>query len=353
MPLVNNCYQCGLCTGICPKRTISRYSPRFKINKFLLQDERKVSWECLTCGLCTQYCPQEVSYLDFIRDMRKQGVEEEVIAHKSIFSLVSEMMARYPDAHGVPTNFKGEVDQEGDVAYFPGCLDFFDCFLDVGVDFHKIGESSIKLLNRIGIKPRILSLKCCGHDALWQGYTTTFHALRKYNEDLTKKSGIKTLVTSCAECFRTFSKDYELDLEVMHISQMLERNSSKLDIETNGATVTYHDPCRLGRHMGVYDAPRNVLSKVGGVTLQELEDTREDAQCCGVSAWISCNTEAKFLLVEKLEQAMDTNSKTLITACPKCCAHLNCVMNEQPPMRDFDIDVEDLTVFMSKLMDRR
>lgn len=331
---------------------VSKYSPRYEINKFLLENERRVSWECLTCGLCSQYCPQEVSYLDFVRDLRKQEVDEEVIAHKSVFSLICEIMTKHPDAQGVPTDFKGEIDQNSEVAYFPGCLDFFDCFLEVGVDFHEIGESSIKLLNRVGIKPRVLSLKCCGHDALWQGYSTTFEALKRYNEDKIRESSVKILVVSCAECFRTFSKDYELDLEVMHISQILEKNGDKLDVETNGTVVTYHDPCRLGRHMGVYDAPRNVLSKVRGLTLKELDESREDALCCGVSAWVSCDQEAKFLLMEKLEMAMDTNSKTLITACPKCYAHLNCVKNEKPPVRDFRIDVEDLTVFLAKLIDK-
>jgi Fe-S oxidoreductase len=261
-------------------------------------------------------------------------------------------MTKHPNAQGVPTAFKGEMNQNSEVAYFPGCLDFFDCFLDVGVDFHEIGESSIKLLNHIGIKPRILSLKCCGHDALWQGYSATFNELKNYNENKIKESGVKTLVTSCAECFRTFSKDYELELEIMHISQILDKNRDKLNVETNGTIVTYHDPCRLGRHMGVYDAPRNVLSKVKGLKFKELDDAREDTQCCGVSAWISCNQEAKFLLVEKLERAMDTNSKTLITACPKCYAHLNCIKNEKPPIKEFKIDVEDLTVFLSKLIDK-
>lgn len=353
MSQVNNCFQCGLCTGICPKRKISKYSPRSKINKFLLENKKEVSWECLTCGLCSNYCPQEVNYLDFVRNLRKQEIDEEVLAHKSIFSLTNEIMNKCPDAQGVPTDFKGEIEENSDIAYFPGCIDFFDCFLDVGVNFHEIGEASIKLLNRIDIKPKILSLRCCGHDVLWQGDTATFNALKKYNEDTIKKSGIKTLVTSCAECFRTFSKDYELDLEVVHISQILEKNKDKLDIKTNRAVVTYHDPCRLGRHMGVFDSPRNVLSKVKGLTLKELVESREDAQCCGVSAWISCNQEAKYMMLDKLEKAMDTNSQTLVTACPKCIAHLNCVKNENPPAKEFNIDVEDLTVFLSKLIDKR
>jgi heterodisulfide reductase subunit D len=105
--------------------------------------------------------------------------------------------------------------------------------------------------------------------------------------------------------------------------------------------------------MGIFDPPRNVLSKVKGLELKELDESREDAQCCGVSAWVSCNQEAKFMLVEKLEKAMETNSKTLITSCPKCLAHLNCVKNEKPPIKEFDIDVEDLTVYLSKLIDTK
>ncbi len=352
MSLVNSCYQCGLCTGVCPKRRVSKYSPRYRISRFVLENERRASWECLTCGLCSQDCPQGVDYLDFVRDLRKQEVDEEVVAHKSVFSLLCEIMTKFPGAQGVPTNFKGETNPNSDFGYFPGCLDFFDCFLDVGVDFHEIGESSIRLLNLIGIKPRTLSLKCCGHDALWQGNESTFDKLKKFNEEEISKSNIKTLVTSCAECFRTFSKDYELDVETMHISQLLESNLDKLHIETNGATVTYHDPCRLGRHMGIYDAPRNVLSKVKNLTLNELDDAREDAQCCGVSAWISCNQEAKFLMVEKLEKVMNTNSKTLVTTCPKCFAHLNCVKNEEPPAKDFPVDIVDFTVFLSDLLTR-
>lgn len=246
-------------------------------------------------------------------------------------------------------DFKGETDPKNDIAYFPGCLGFFDCFLDVGVNFHDIGNSTIELLNKTGTKPRLLPLKCCGHDALWQGNRDAFEKVRNDNEDLIAKSGIKTLITSCAECFRTFSKDYELDIEVLHISQVLEKKIGMLNIQGKDSRVTYHDPCRLGRHMGVYDAPRNVLRSVKGVTLSELEDTRENSQCCGVSAWIFCDTQAKILMAEKLDNAAKVGATTLITTCPKCYAHLNCLKNERPPIKDFHVEVVDLTVFLSRL----
>lgn len=353
MAKINNCYQCGLCGGICPKRKVSKYSPRVRINEFLNDERKDVSFECLTCGLCSEYCPQTVDYLSFVRDLRTTNTNDDAIAHKSVFTLLVEFMNRNPKSKGVPTNFKGETDPTSEVAYFPGCLDFFDCFLDVGVNFHEIGESSIKLLNITGIKPRLLPLRCCGHDALWQGNKEAFDAVRKYNEEILAKSGIKTLVTSCAECFRTFSKDYELNVEILHVSQLLEKKADLLKLQAKDCKVTYHDPCRLGRHMGVYDAPRNVLQNVKGVKLVELDEAREDSQCCGVSAWVSCNTEAKVLMTEKLDKAAQTGGGTLITTCPKCNAHLNCLKNEKPPIKEFPVEVIDLTVFLSRLNGER
>ncbi len=349
MSQVDDCYQCGLCTGLCPKRRVSKYSPRLRVNEYLAKRQKEASWECLTCGLCSQYCPQTVDYLSFVRGLRAGNVGDDTIAHKSVFSLLCEIMNRYPQANGVHMDFEAETDEDSEIAYFPGCLDFFDSFLDVGVGFHEIGDSSIRLLNRIGIKPRLLSLRCCGHDAFWQGRRDLFDELKRFNTDKMESSGVRTVVTSCAECFRTFSKDYELELEVMHVSQMLEKNIDKLKFGTRNCKVAYHDPCRLGRHMGVYDAPRNVLRSVKGLKLKELDEAREDSQCCGVSAWVSCNTEAKVLMVEKLGSAMRTGAEILVTTCPKCYAHLNCLKNEKPPIKDFDIDVVDLAVFLSEL----
>jgi len=345
---VNTCYQCGLCTGICPKRLVTRYSPRRDLEKTLLAKDELDLWSCLTCGLCSQYCPQGVEFLDFIKEVRSsKKVEEDTIAHKSVFNLISQLMITFPEKSGVPTEFSGEIDSQSTIGYFPGCIDFLDSFLEVGTNFHPIGDAAIKLMNKVGMKPRVMGLKCCGHDELWQGNQNVFEKLKELNTQAIKESGIKALVTTCAECTRTFAIDYNLDIEVLHISQFLENHQDKLNLKGEGI-VTYHDPCRLGRHMQIFDTPRNLITQVNGINLVELENTREDCQCCGVSAWLGCTTESKALLVNKLDEAAYTGATTLLTTCSKCLAHLSCVLNEKPPLKEFKIKVQDLTVFLAE-----
>jgi len=345
---IYTCYQCGLCTGICPKRLVTRYSPRGDLEKTLLAKDGIDLWSCLSCALCSQYCPQGVEFLDFIKESRRnKKVEEDSIAHKSVFNLISQLMIKFPERSGVPTDFSGEIDPKSTIGYFPGCIDFLDSFLEVGTDFHPIGDAAISLLNKVGIKPQVMGIKCCGHDELWQGNQKVFEELKELNTQAIKESGIKALVTTCAECNRTFAIDYNLDLEVLHISQFLENHQHKLNLKGE-ETVTYHDPCRLGRHMEIYHPPRNLIRQVKGINLVELENTREDCQCCGVSAWLGCTTESKALLVNKLEEAERTGAAILLTACSKCLAHLSCVLNEKPPLKEFQIKVQDLTTFIAE-----
>jgi Fe-S oxidoreductase len=153
-------------------------------------------------------------------------------------------------------------------------------------------------------------------------------------------------VTSCAECYRTFSKDYGLGIKVVHISELLD----KLGLKIN-ADVTYHDPCRLGRHMGVYDAPRKALT-ANGVVVKEMEHSKENALCCGVSNFMNCNEQTKALRIARMNEAEATGAKTLITTCSKCLAHFNCLKTEKDAVKKYDLDVVDLTVYLARKMEQ-
>ncbi len=324
-------------------RRVSKTSPRRSIyNSNVYGFNTSDVWTCLTCGSCGKECPQQVDFLSFIRKEREGKIYGE-IAHKGVMSEMADLMSRL--------NGKGNAGHEltsekSEYAYFPGCVDQLGLFLhEVGVNFGEIAESSMKLLNRMGIKPMILPLKCCGHDVLWQGRKDVYDRLARYNTSVINESGIKHLVVSCAECFNTFSTNYTLKPEVVHISAYLKGLGLKID-----SSATYHDPCRLGKHMGIYNPPREALT-ANGVKLMEMEHSRENALCCGVSSFMNCDERTKALRVLRLQEAEATGARTLITTCTKCLAHLNCLKNEKEATKKYDFDIVDLTVYLARRLE--
>jgi Fe-S oxidoreductase len=271
-------------------------------------------------------------------------INEDSYAHHNIFNLLQAFMAEMTDS-GMKFSYEGEIDDDSSVAYFPGCIDLFDRFLDLkNTDFHQIGQSAINVINKIGIKPNLISLKCCGHDAYWTGDQETFEQVREYNTRFIKDSGIKTLVVSCAECYYSFEKLYDLDkVEVVHIAQFVDKNREKLNFTGENTQLTYHDACRLGRYMNEYESPRTAL-KATGAELKELPSNKQFTKCCGVSAWLRCDDQSRAIMLRKLEEATLTVGEegTLTVGCTKCFAHLNCVLEDKKPQHDYKIKVKEL-----------
>ncbi len=320
-------------------RRVSKTSPRNSIyNANVYGLETNGIWTCLTCGLCPIECPQQVDFLNFIKEER-EGRQPLDVAHLGVFTELADLSSRLNgNVPGKSTDSK--------YGFFPGCVDSLGLFLhDVKTDFGEITTSSFKLLDKIGIKPQMMNMKCCGHDVLWQGKKDVFDKLKTYNNNYIINSGIDTLVTSCAECYRTFSKDYDLGIKVVHISELLDKLGMKINEE-----VTYHDPCRLGRHMGMYDAPRAALT-ANGVRVKEMEHSKENALCCGVSSFMNCNEQTKALRIARMNEAEATGAKTLITTCSKCLAHFNCLKNEKDAAKKYDLDVVDLSVFLARRLE--
>jgi heterodisulfide reductase subunit D len=342
MSNVQTCYQCGKCTSICPMRRVSKTSPRSSIyNANVYGLETNDIWTCLTCGLCPIECPQQVDFLSFIREERN-GKQPLDIAHLGVFTEMAELSSKLDG--NIPDN--SAISADSKIGFFPGCVDSLDLFLhDVKTNFGEITTSSLKLLDKLGIKPQVMNMKCCGHDVLWQGKKDVFDRLKNYNKEYIKKSGIDTLVTSCAECYRTFSKDYDLGIKVVHTSELYDKLGMKINTE-----VTYHDPCRLGRHMGVYDAPRKALT-ANGVVLKEMEHSKQNALCCGVSNFMNCNEQTKALRIARMNEAEATGAKTLITTCSKCLAHFNCLKTEKDATKKYDLDIVDLSVFLARQLE--
>jgi len=367
------CQECGKCSSSCPiTRLDPLYSPRLAVEKALMGLEDAVLtdkglWSCLTCHLCRQRCPLDIEYDELIRTCRSKAAANGIIgncSHEGVLYCLSRLMVNTENKQDrlswIPHD--ADIAKTGDVLYWTGCLPYFNVvFDDIGVKSIDIAHSMLKIMNAAGIKPVILeNERCCGHDLSFAGYPEDFEKLAKLNMKAIKKSRVSTVVTTCPECYRTLKIDYiELygkpKFEVLHASEYLTNLINDGKIKFPGIfdrKVSYQDPCRLGRHMSVYDSPRKVITSIPGVELVEMSRSRENALCCGVSAWMGCGRHSKQMQIERLTEAKGTTADLLVTACPKCQIHLNCALSEKLPVKKEEVAIEtcDLSVLVARAM---
>jgi heterodisulfide reductase subunit D len=371
------CLECGKCSSSCPiTRMNPDFSPRMTVKRvltgaedFSVNDEG--IWACLTCGLCQERCPSNVKYVDFVRACREEarlvGITGNC-SHKDVLLDLQRIMANPKTKQNrlswLPKDAK--VSETGDILYFVGCLPYFDViFKDINAKSLETAKSVVRIMNKVGIAPVLLkNERCCGHDLNFTGDMENFEKLAKMNVTAIREAKAKKVITSCAECYRTLKLDYpkivgDLGFEVVHISEFLADIIAKEQLEFpevfKDKKVVYHDPCRLGRQMGVYDAPRSVIKSIPEIDLLEMERSRENSLCCGVSAWLNCGKLSKQIQLDRLQEAKATGAEWLITACPKCQIHLKCAMDGELPVKRSKVDVKvyDLPVLVEKALDEK
>jgi len=226
-----------------------------------------------------------------------------------------------------------EVDPESKTLLFVGCAPYFDAFFtEIGANTIDGVIGAIRVLNAVGIKPALRAEeRCCGHDQLWSGDGKTFDSLSEMNVKMFKTLDPELIVTICPECALTLSKEYKERFgvpgcDIKHISELIVENAARLNASAEPKTVTFQDPCRLGRHMGKYDEPREALGVVPELTLKEMLHNRTSGTCCAGS-WMICNQTTKQIQVDRLKEAVATGSDFLVTSCPKCLIHLRCAQS--------------------------
>jgi heterodisulfide reductase subunit D len=342
------CLECGKCTSVCPvARYDSAFSPRQMIENALLGfgEElllNKELFSCLTCYTCQQKCPSDIDFPIFVRKARslaQDNGQHGVCAHsgqlQSLQRLMTSPAIKQRRLEWLSKEYR--VSENGDILLWVGCAPYFaPVFEDIEFNALDITKASLKALNLLGIEPKLLpNEKCCGHDALWTGDIETFKKLAEYNAAQIKEAGVKKIVFSCPEGYRTFKLDYpnyvDLGCEVQHISEFLAERIGENGVKFKEIKkkVTYQDPCRLGRHLGVYDAPRKVLESIPGIELVEMRHSGLESICCGTSAFTNCDSYSNMLRAERLCEATETGAELLITACPKCQTHFRCAMTDK------------------------
>lgn len=225
---------------------------------------------------------------------------------------------------------------KGNTLYYPGCLTKFV--------LHDILENYKKLLEKEGVDFIMLKEKerCCGSPLKNAGAMTEFKDIAQKNLAVFKQHGVDRIITNCPACAVVLGKDYKellgekWDIEVLHITQVLKPSNGT----NHQQTVTYHDPCHLGRELGLYDEPRKLL-RSAGCEIKEMTLCKNKSFCCGGGGGVKSNNKelANEIAKDRIEQARQTGAKKLITPCPMCYANLK--ENSQ------DIEVQELSQILN------
>ncbi len=332
---VKFCYQCGKCDTVCPWNKVTTFSMRKLIREAtfgLAEIELEEVWRCTTCGQCPQKCPRDVKQIDDMVALRRMatsyGVSNALLkpVRSASASLAAEGNPFVQDRTKRADWAKGldvkPFTEDMEILYYPGCLPSYDSRMK------EISQATARILNKAGVEFGILGVEenCCGESIRKTGNEDLFRRLAKDNIKTFIENGVKKILVSSPHCYHTFKNEYpefNVNFEVVHISEFLLEliNEGRLQISKEYAKkITYHDPCYLGRHNGIYDQPREVLKKIPGLELIEMAESREESLCCGMGGgriWIDTKMEERFSNL-RIEEAVGLGVDLLVTCCPYC-----------------------------------
>jgi len=330
-----NCYQCGMCDTVCPWNRVSSFSMRKLVREAtfgLTGIEDEDIWRCTTCGKCPQVCPRNVKQIESGVALRRLATEYDVFAGgaRSIPGVAASLRAE-----GNPLN--GERSKRADWANGLGVKRFEDgmellyspgCYLSYDPRAKKIAKATVKILQAAGVDFGILGTEesCCGESIRKTGDEALFKTLARQNIGAFIGNGVAKILVSSPHCYHSFKNEYpefRVNFDVTHISEfvfhLIGQGRLKLT-KPVPKTVTYHDPCYLGRHNGVFDQPREALKAVPGLQLKEMAESRMNSLCCGGGGgriWMETPKGERFSDL-RLGQAVATGAEVLATCCPYC-----------------------------------
>jgi len=350
-----SCAECGRCDDVCPAfQSGKALSPRTLLDKLkhhLLDSGKTLRsdpaglkkllgevvseeevWDCTTCAACMEVCPMLNEHIAKIMGMRQYGVLMESKFPEEFQTLYRGLEnqgnpwginadTRSDWAEGLQVPLLGEKG-ETDILLWVGCAGSFD------QHSQKITRALVKILQRAGVDFAILGNeeKCCGDPARRSGMEYLFQIQARQNIETLNRYKFRRIVTACPHGLHALKNEYARMggvYQVLHHSELIEELLAQGRIRlapADGAALTYHDPCYLGRYNRIYEAPRRILRALTGSRPREMAASRETSFCCGAGGggmWKEEKT-GKRISHCRLEQAEKTGAATMVTACPYC-----------------------------------
>ena len=350
------CLQCGYCRDVCPvfeQDPWESASPRGKVYMLKQLDRKgfmdrilsifdreikvtddfveRVYW-CTSCGMCEEECHVEIPFPELWEEVKAWLVEQGVApleAHRAFLSRIESVKNPFNEPESTRGNWSKEflLSSKPEVMYYVGCTESFR--------MQKIAKTTATVLAAANVKFNVMGEEewCCTSPLLRTGQKSLTESFARHTQEQMMNSGANVMLTACAGCMATTKRDHTkaigpLGYEVLHVSQFAEKliKDGRLSFNrTIPRKVTYHDPCHLGRHAGVFEAPRNVIRSIPGIELVEMPRNRRKSRCCGAGAGFKAQFDeyAVNIAAGRVQEAIDVGAEQIITTCPFCAVNLN------------------------------
>ncbi len=327
---VLRCSSCGFCRAVCPlfgftKRPAFNARGKMLILKEVmdgnvaLNDELiETLFQCTTCANCFEQCPSGVNPPEIIKQVRKDmvhagschpafvGMNQVLYEHTNIY------------AEDEPEDFERERNKKAEIVFFIGCVGAYR--------EDEATLATLDILDHLNVDYTLVDEVCCSGVLEDVGFEINPHLAQK-NVDRVLATGAKTLLTGCPYCSRTFHNDAQYQglrdagLCILHISQFLK--DFDFGVKTD-KVVTYHDPCDLGRHCGIYEAPREIIQRFAP-NFVEMRHNRANALCCGAGGGVrgAFPKNSIGMARRRLEEAEEAGAEIVLTECNSCVHNLH------------------------------